>query len=154
MPVITRADFSIAVYRVCKPLWVLEDFLFSALKLGVREWQFGHRISRFSGRLFFESPSMWLSSRGMIPVVGWVSPHPHWGHLWLHWSRRYCLMAREHPKKVSPVISPFSQAGMSNFLELALHTLLQYLPFFPTFSTPQWAQTKVGAGFLFLPLWE
>ena len=128
MPVITRADFSIAVYIVCKPLWVLEDFLFSALKLGVKEWQFGHRTSRFSGLLFLEFPSMWFISRGTLLVTGWTSPHPHLGHLWLHWSSKYLLTELEQPIVVVTSNSPSSHFRTTSFCSWSFwHWLLQYL---------------------------
>ena len=128
-----------------KPRWVREDRLFSALKLGVREWQFGHRISRFSGRLFVESPSMWLTSRGTLPVVGFISPHPHLGHLWLHCLSSHRFIAPEQPNTVLPVISPFNQAFMSNLAAEPEQLWLQYL--FPGFVFfPHTKQSAISPG--------
>ena len=131
---------------VRKPRCVLEDFLLSALKFGVKEWQFGHRTSRFSGLLFLESPSMWFISRGTLLVTGWISPHPHLGHLWLHWPSNHFFIADEQPSTVSPVISPLSQASISNLLEDPEQDCPQYLlPGLVLF--PQTKQSEISPGF-------
>src|SRR5215204_813641 len=41
--------------------------LLSPLWLSLREWQFGHRIMRFSNLLSSVSPLIWCISRGSLP---------------------------------------------------------------------------------------